>query len=201
MIDLFLKAKHWQLFVLTFGLPFLLQVVMMAFMVISMAVRANPDPTQFIPFMIFFPAMTILFTAVIFGWKWSVVIGLQKKLPEGVSMNLKLFKVVFFLPLVYLFMFSMFIILAMRWMMMGGWAGAEPNPSVIVAIVTVIMPLHLFSIFCLFYILYFVAKTIKAVELQREVTFSDFAGEFFLIWFYPIGIWFVQPKINKMAQA
>jgi hypothetical protein len=42
---------------------------------------------------------------------------------------------------------------------------------------------------------------VKTIELQREVTFSDFAGEFFLIWFYPVGIWIIQPKVNKFAQA
>jgi hypothetical protein len=64
----------------------------------------------------------------------------------------------------------------------------------------IIFPLHLFSMFCIFYCLYFVSKTFKTVELQRETTFSDFAGDFFLIWFYPIGIWIVQPKINKMVE-
>ena len=57
---------------------------------------------------------------------------------------------------------------------------------------------HILSMFGIFYSLYFVAKTFKTVELQREVTFSDFAGEFFMIWFFPIGIWVIQPKINKM---
>jgi putative effector of murein hydrolase LrgA (UPF0299 family) len=63
-----------------------------------------------------------------------------------------------------------------------------------------IIPIHLFAMFCIFYSLYFVAKTIKTVELQRAVTFSDFVLEFFLIWFYPIGIWIIQPQINKMIE-
>ena len=42
--------------------------------------------------------------------------------------------------------------------------------------------------------------TMDSVELQREVSFSDFAGEFFMIWFFPIGIWIVQPKVNKMIE-
>jgi hypothetical protein len=50
----------------------------------------------------------------------------------------------------------------------------------------------------MFYILYFVAKTMKSVEMQKTVTFNDYAGEFFLIWFFPIGIWFLQPRINKI---
>jgi hypothetical protein len=45
-----------------------------------------------------------------------------------------------------------------------------------------------------------VAKTIKTVELQREVNFSEFIGEFFMIWFYFIGIWILQPKINRMVK-
>jgi hypothetical protein len=48
--------------------------------------------------------------------------------------------------------------------------------------------------------MYFVAKTFKTVELQKEVTFSDFIGEFFMFWFYYIGILFLQPKINKMVE-
>ena len=53
--------------------------------------------------------------------------------------------------------------------------------------------------FCMFYMLYFTSKTIKTVELQREVTFGEFIGEFFALWFYIIGIWFIQPKVNKLA--
>jgi hypothetical protein len=49
--------------------------------------------------------------------------------------------------------------------------------------------------------MYFAAKTLKTVELKREATFSDFVGEFFLIWFNFIGIWILQPKINKIIQS
>ena len=76
----------------------------------------------------------------------------------------------------------------------------EPNIGYLGGIIALIIPLHLFAMFCIFYAMYFVAKTIKTVELQREVQFSDFVGEFFLIWFYAIGIWILQPKINKMME-
>jgi len=52
--------------------------------------------------------------------------------------------------------------------------------------------------FRIFYSMYFVAKTIKTAELQRKVGFGDFVGEFFLLWFYFIGVWIVQPKVNKL---
>jgi hypothetical protein len=48
--------------------------------------------------------------------------------------------------------------------------------------------------------LYFTAKTLKSAEMQREAHFSDYIGDFFLLWFYPVGIWFIQPRINRIVQ-
>jgi hypothetical protein len=76
-----------------------------------------------------------------------------------------------------------------------------PDFDQLVWLPAIILPLHLFAMFCIFYCLYFVAKTIKTAELQREVSFSDFVGEFFMLWFYPIGIWILQPKINQIAKS
>ncbi|MNL47293.1 hypothetical protein D3C87_1700740 [compost metagenome] len=71
-------------------------------------------------------------------------------------------------------------------------------PLAMSAALLLIIPLHLFSIFCLIYTLYFNAKSLKAVETRKPVTFSDFAGEFFLLWFFPVGVWIIQPRINKI---
>jgi hypothetical protein len=30
------------------------------------------------------------------------------------------------------------------------------------------------------------------------VSFYDFSGPFFLLWFFPIGIWIIQPRINRL---
>ena len=64
----------------------------------------------------------------------------------------------------------------------------------------IIIPAHLLSMFSIFFMMYKAAKTVKIAEFQRKVTFGDFAGEFFLMWFFPLGIWIVQPKINKFAE-
>lgn len=188
MIQKFLRAKHWQLFLLTFGIPLIFQIVIMGSMLISILSESMPSTSVLISFITAFPLMMILFAGVLFGWFWSVVIGLQSKLPEGITMNITIFKTLLFIPLVYILLFSTFFFISIP--------AIEANPMVFIAI----FPLHLFSMFCMFYTLYFVAKTIKTVELQREVTFSDFAGEFFMIWFYPFGIWVLQPKINKMVE-
>ncbi|MCW8897362.1 MAG: hypothetical protein OQJ96_08090 [Flavobacteriales bacterium] len=197
MTEKFLKAKHWQLFLLTFGIPMGFQFIMMGSMISNIGTSTNSDPTIMFNYMKLFPIIMLVFMGIFFGWFWSVAIGLQSKVPESVKMKVKKFKVFFFIPMVYMLLITLFMLISMNGLMTNG---TEPSGALIGILFTIIVPLHLFSMFCIFYSLYFVAKTFKTVELQREVSFSDFVGEFFLIWFYPIGIWFIQPKINKMIE-
>jgi hypothetical protein len=197
MTDRFLKAKHWQLFLLTFGIPLIFQIIMMVSMFSNFMIQGSPNPTTMFNYMKFFPLMMIFFMGVFFGWFWSVAIGLQKKVPENVAMKVNKFKIFFFIPLIYISLFVIFIGTSIN----GLWlSSSPPNIGAVGILFAIILPVHLFSMFCIFYLLYFVAKTFKTVELQREVKFGDFAGEFFMIWFYPIGIWIIQPKINKMIE-
>lgn len=197
MINLFLKAKHWQLFTLVFALPIAVQVIMMISMFSNLINNPNPDPTFMFEYMKFFPIIMLLVISVNFGWLWSVAVGLQKKVPQNVKMKVKKFKIFFFVPLMYLFGIALFFFTMMDTMVASN---PESIPPILAGMLFIIVPLHIFSIFCIFYSLYFVAKTIKTVELQREVTFGEFIGEFLMIWFYFIGIWFLQPKINRMAE-
>ena len=62
----------------------------------------------------------------------------------------------------------------------------------------IILPFHLTAIGCLLYDLHFVAKGLVLCGRRRPVTFYDYAGPFFLIWFWPVGIWSVQPRVNRI---
>jgi hypothetical protein len=62
----------------------------------------------------------------------------------------------------------------------------------------VILPLHLACMVCIFYLLYFVSKNLLLVETGKQVSFYEYAGPFFLLWFFPIGVWIVQPKVNRL---
>lgn len=139
----------------------------------------------------FLPYVMIFFVIVFFGWFWSMAIGLQQKVPEEIEMKVNKFKVFFFIPLSYI----IFLVISMSGVFSAMSMDIYANIGWIAAI---ILPLHLLSIFCIFYCIYFVAKTIKTAELKKEVGFGDFAGEFFLLWFYFIGIWFIQPKVNRL---
>ncbi|BAU52417.1 hypothetical protein [Mucilaginibacter gotjawali] len=188
-MNLFLGAKHWQLFLLTFGVPVMLNIVMM-FNIFSHF--GKPYGGENFNGGMIFPVMMVLFAGTLLGWMYSVAVGMQKMVPATVKMKITKFKVFFFIPVTYMVLIFFFIGLALK------SPGATDLGQAALLAFAIIVPLHLFSMFCLFYCLYFVAKTIKTVELQREVTFSDFVQEFFLAWFFPIGVWILQPRINKM---
>ena len=60
------------------------------------------------------------------------------------------------------------------------------------------MPLHFAAMLTSFYAMIFAAKNLKSVELEREAKISEYLGDFFLVWFFPIGIWILQPRIHKL---
>ncbi len=199
MTNIFLRAKHWQLFMPMIGIPLLSQIYMYAKIWIiestPVVVESNEGFTQvleekFIQFD-WYPFILLLFSLLLFGWLWALGIGLQKWLPAEIKMKTVRFKIFFFIPLVYI----LFIINSMSGIFTGNGNVFFKNLGTIVA---VIVPLHLFSMFCIFHTIYFAAKTIKTVELKRKVGFGDFIGEFFLLWFYFIGIWVIQPKVNNL---
>jgi len=197
-MNIFLKAKHWQIFLLSFGIPFIIYIIMIVslmsnFINMQRSIDSSPDTFIIYRFFTIFPIIMLIFMGVLYGWFWSVAIGLQKKVPEGIKMKIMKFKIFFFYIICYMILFMgsfFFMFRAINFL-------EYIDPSFMMFI----LPFHFFAMFCSFYMLYFVAKTFKTVELQREVKFSDFAGEFFMIWFYPIGIWILQPKINKMIEG
>jgi len=183
-MTIFLRLKHWQLFLLLFGIPIIFQFVIMGSVIFS----NNPNTM-----LTAFPLMMFLIVAIFFGWFYALGTNLHKKLPIDTPMNLTKFKIFLFIPVVYMVLISLFMVVLVPALVVNG-----PQSFTSFAI---IFPIHIFSMFCIFYCLYFISKALKTVESQRQVTFSDYAGEFFLIWFYPIGIWLIQPRINKLFET
>ena len=196
----FQKAKHWQLFLLMFGIPILSQMFVMGNMISQIGENNPPDMSFMLKYFSLLPFIMVLFLGTFFGWFWSIAIGLKHKIPQDIKMKTTKFKIFFFIPLVYILLFVTLLGISISSIVTGVNSGVQPDFENIGLFISIIFPLHFFSMFCIFYCLYFVAKTIRTIELQRECSFSDFAGEFFLIWFYPIGIWIIQPRINKIAK-
>jgi hypothetical protein len=184
-----LRIKHWQLFILLVGIPFILQIF---FIYTSLVSRLSPTGTGLSPFVYsIMPVTTILFIAIYFSWLYAIGSNLQSLLPVSVKMNLLLFRWLLLIPIIYMLCLSAWIFTVANSMIT---TQAFPNMKLFLLIV----PVHFFCMFCIFYCFYFNAKSIKSVQLQRPVKFDDYAAEFFLLWFFPIGIWILQPRLNKI---
>jgi hypothetical protein len=57
--------------------------------------------------------------------------------------------------------------------------------------------LPMFYVFFAFlHFLSFPVKTLRSIEKGREAAVGEYIGDFFLLAFLPIGVWFLQPRIN-----
>ena len=57
---------------------------------------------------------------------------------------------------------------------------------------------HITYFGCNIYALYFLSKLLVMVEKRRKVNFKDWIGTFFAAYFLIFGIWFLQPRINRI---
>jgi uncharacterized membrane protein len=121
-------------------------------------------------------------------WLWSIAIGLQRFIVKNHQMDTLKFKRIFFILVVI----GLYTVLF------------EPNLKMNAfddrGMFGTMMSLFLLELLCGLYLISFTAKTIKTVELQRTLKFSDYMIEFFLIVFYPFGIWKIQPRVKKIFQ-
>jgi len=179
----FLTLKHWQLFGVLIGIPFLFQMISFTLVIAS----HRPGVMFFV-----LPVLFAVYMGLFFAWFYSLGTNLYRKLPATAKMNLTRFKVFLLIPVIYMTLLCVGLFGAYS----SALKGVQPNPLIFIFI----FPVHFFCMFCIFYCLYFNAKALKAAEWQRPVTFSDFAGEFFMIWFFPVGIWILQPRINKLFE-
>ena len=182
-MNFFLRLRHWQLFLLMIAVPFLFQIIFMGAMI-------SAHNTSLM--LVLFPIIMICFMGTYFGWLYTVGKAMHEKLPYELRGRLRRFQLTLLIPAIYMLCLSLFIGVI-------GQSGHVPGNNSAGAFVAIVIPLHLFSMVCIFYSLYFCAKALKAAEWQGPVTFSDFAGEFFLLWFFPIGVWIIQPRVNRLA--
>lgn len=196
MLNKLLKVKHWQLFIFVVGLPLIMQMVFMASIFNQIANNKVPDPFFVFSVIPYVFSFALLIMIVLFGWYFAIVIKMDRLIPTSLKLNMLRFKIFLFIPLVYfVVLFSLVIIMTNQLNVPRPAQDIRP----IVSIIFIIIPLHLFSIFRIGHTFYCVGKSIKLAELKRPVKFEDYAAEFFLARFYPIGFWILQPKLNKLV--
>lgn len=188
-MDFFVKGKHWQVFLALFGLPIIGIIVFM----FSMVLHAEGHVS--LTFIAIVIAATIIAALILFAiWFYSLVEALHERLPKGIVMNLTLFKV--FLTVPVLFMLRLTVLLFETIPQLPELA--KTNPASFAASNPLIGPLFMLATFCMFYCLVFGAKVFKSVELRREVNLDEYLPELFQLWYFPLGVWILQPRINRI---
>jgi hypothetical protein len=64
----------------------------------------------------------------------------------------------------------------------------------------IIIPGNIFLAYAYFFILNFTAKLIATIESKKIITFDKYASYFFCLLFFPIGIWWMNPKIKVLIK-
>ncbi len=200
----FLRIKHWQIFLILVGSYFFLGIVGAAFIdpfAIDQVGLRNNDPASVIAM---FEQMRWVYRLMLipifiqFAYFWSVGLGMQNYLPEGFSMKTTRFKIFIIIPMIFTVIMMVFIVDFMEYMIMLQLTqGRVPAP--VPAVFFLVIPLYFLSIFGVIHTIYFVAKATKSAEMKSRARFADYVGYFFLIVFYPIGIWFFQPRVNEIS--
>lgn len=134
------------------------------------------------------PLIMLLFIGIYLLWFWSLGTELNKIVPENIRLKSSRFKFGIKFCAIYMVAFQiMFISMA------NGSGFGAPMPVVFI--------LHLVAMYFMFYSIYFISKNLVAFENVKNDKSASSKGTFFLMWFFPIGIWFIQPRINKMYAA
>lgn len=165
-----LSLKHWQLFLL----------------IVICGAWTSPSPLKEI----------INSVALVSFTSWVYAIGVygQSRIAElGLMvMNVKLFKVNVLISGV------LWLILLICAATQGQDIGAnEPSGTIRIKDILFILP-GFYFFFAFVQTIIFACKTIAKIELRREVSFGDYFTNLLLMVFFFIGVWILQPKINRL---
>jgi hypothetical protein len=172
-----LRAKSWQIFALVIGLGVSGQIVA----AISLT-RSMESPKELLKVPLGFGIESVLMMCCFLGWHWSIGTFLSSRVPSALRLKSGFFR----FALVYSVIYVMFFM----------WMFKTLNG----ASFSLILLLHFLAMFCLFYLMYFVSKNLVLAETRKPTSFNDYAGPFFSIWLFPIGIWFLQPRSNRQCE-
>jgi hypothetical protein len=60
------------------------------------------------------------------------------------------------------------------------------------------VPFHLVGIFFMFYLIFFASRCLVQFEINLQMGKNDFFLTFCAFWFFPVGVFFVQPRVNQL---
>lgn len=189
-MNFFVRAKHWQVFMLLIGIPSIAQTIILA-LLIPASLHGGTHSLIIVLKWIPIP-MLFCFTFYLL-WLYTIGTMLYAMAPSSATVKLWAFKICLTVLLLYGICFSVFIYLVVSSIFLN----ALSPPNIIIAPLLMLF-IHLLAMLSVIYCCYFIAKILKLAESQSDVRFTDCIGDFVLMIILPIGIWVIQPRINKL---
>lgn len=167
-MDKILKLKHWQIFLFIFSGP------LVFFFQLN-----NADNWD--PILAYSPLLVVIFFGLLLVWFYILATNLRAKHIDVEALEIRNFKIVLSVNLCYMAL------------MLLGMLGVQ-----LIDFSEWKVLLDLISQGTYLYMVWYISKSLKTVELGKEAQFSEYISTLFLLWFVPLGIWFIQPRINKI---
>ncbi|PPK87931.1 hypothetical protein CLV84_0890 [Neolewinella xylanilytica] len=190
MTEKFLRAPHWKLFVYSFGVPFLLQLLGTAVSLSNLVTLEGPGSVPAWPYYLS-SAGSLAIGGVLYGWMWAVGYGLQQRMPREFRRPTIGFGAVL-ATLATLCLGSLFY--------SGDVLLLMDESNVFTLLFWTVLPLLIVWMIAHLYCATYLADLVIFAEEEREPTTHELMQLALLIWAFPIGVWIVQPRINRLAR-
>jgi len=216
-MDTLLRAKHWQIFLLAFGIPWLLMFIIIGFGLadfLSM-LKANPDPEDMAIVMSDFMSsmtigilpVTLLSTTVAYGWMYAVnkrisPMALNEYKPNQFYVSLAIACIVLFTLLNAVITYYMYtnVLNGIGQIDVFETAPFGDMTPLMIGVYVISILATFVNLGLLIYVCYQLARGIKSAEVQRLLRSDETIAPFFFLFFLFVGIWFLQPIINKLHE-
>ena len=169
--SLFLRAKPWQLF-----------IVFAAIATVIFLLPSGKNAVVSTSSMIIREIVFSTSILVVVGWFWSVGSFVSGQFPPPHRRSSLLFKVACLYTLFYIPSSVAF------------FPDSEP------LVTSIPQWLGVLYILCFYYIFYRICRGFAVLERGRAEFRLKYIGMFLSLWFFPVGVWIIQPRINRLIQ-
>jgi hypothetical protein len=171
----FVRAKHWQIFLL-----FVVFFAVGESLAIGNLASAARSQETYGAALVLTEMATGVATWCFLLWLWSLGSFLASVVPAALMLKKKFFIFTILCSVIY------------------APVSVALFQSIDRKLLIITIPLHLFGVFCMLCNLYFVAEGLVIAETSERPSFLDCLGTFLLLFFAVIGVWFIQPRINRL---
>ena len=173
-MNILLKLKNWQLFFISFLLPTIIVIIKLSTVDIE-----NYETEEFNDFLL---PLSFIYYAILFIWNYRVIKTFNRYEKALTQKQLKLLDLLLTVLIMYV-LYNIF----------HEYLGISQF-----VITTILFWIFSFaSVFAFFYVIFCTAKTLKYIQLKNQLRVSDIIIEMFLILYFPIGVWWLQRKVNR----